>query len=195
MNICVRGISKNFGEKKVLKDFSATFENNKITCLMGPSGCGKTTLLRILMGFTSADQGTLQGMESYGLGGVFQEDRLIENLSPVSNIRFVCPTISRHEILEAMASMGLKGCEAQPVRELSGGMRRRVALLRALLSDADLLFLDEPFKGLDVNTKAEVIARTKDFLIGRTVVLVTHEIGEAEQISADKIINMHPLNS
>ena len=85
--------------------------------------------------------------------------------------------------------MGLTGCENQPVRELSGGMRRRVAILRALLCGADVIALDEPFKGLDEATRARVIDETKRLCRGKTVLLVTHEAAEAERMGA-KIVGL-----
>ena len=91
------------------------------------------------------------------MSAVFQEDRLCKNLSPVSNIRLVAPELKKSDIIAAMEHVGLTGCFSQPVRELSGGMKRRVAILRALLADYDILFLDEPFKGLDADTRRLVL--------------------------------------
>ena len=122
---------------------------------------------------------------------VFQEDRLCENLSASANIRLVRQKKpwgrDREEvrqIREAMTAAGLSGCEDQPVRELSGGMRRRVALLRALCCDWDILFLDEPFKGLDEETKKQVMDYTKEMCAGKTVIFVTHDSKEAAQMGA-----------
>ena len=157
---------------------------------MAPSGAGKTTLLRILMGFTSADSGTLLGLEHIRFSAVFQEDRLCENLTPISNLRLVSPTLSKQEAAAALGGVGLSDCLTQPVRELSGGMHRRVAILRALLAEYDLLFLDEPFKGLDEETKALVIADTRRRCAGRTVLLVTHDPDELKVLGAVQTINL-----
>ena len=97
--------------------------------------------------------------------------------------------MERMMILREMAAMGLTGCENQPVRELSGGMRRRVAILRALLCGADVIALDEPFKGLDEATRARVIDETKRLCRGKTVLMVTHEAAEAERMGA-KIVGL-----
>ena len=83
-----------------------------------------------------------------------------------------------------MAAVGLAGCLRQPARELSGGMRRRVAILRALLAEYDLLFLDEPFKGLDRETKETVMADTRRRCAGRAVLLVTHDAAELDAMGA-----------
>lgn len=185
--INVNSISKSYGNKQVLKDFSATIPKYKLTSIMAPSGFGKTTLLRILMRLEQADSGTITGLENCKFSAVFQEDRLCENLSPVANIRIVSPK-SKQEIIDALKSVGLDGAIAQPVRELSGGMRRRVVILRALLADYDVLFLDEPLKGLDEKTKDFVMKDIREKSAGKTVILVTHEKSEVEALKVDKQI-------
>lgn len=183
-DIVIQHLCKAYGIKQVLQDFSCTIPGGKVTGLMAPSGAGKTTLLRILMGFTSADSGILLGLEDLRFSAVFQEDRLCENLTPISNLRLVSPTLSKQEAAAALGGVGLSDCLTQPVRELSGGMRRRVAILRALLAEYDLLFLDEPFKGLDEETKALVIADTHRRCAGHTVLLVTHDPDELTAMGA-----------
>ena len=165
--IAVHKLCKAFGGKAVLQDFSCELEEGRVTALMAPSGAGKTTLLRILLGLETADSGEITGLSGKRLAAVFQEDRLLDFMTPVDNIRLPEPKIERAVILREMAAMGLTGCENQPVRELSGGMRRRVAILRALLCGADVIALDEPFKGLDEATRARVIDETKRLCRGR----------------------------
>ena len=160
-----------------------------MTALMAPSGAGKTTLLRMLMGLETADSGEISGLSGRRISAVFQEDRLLENMNPVDNIRLTAPKLDRAVILREMAAMGLTDCEKQPARELSGGMRRRVAILRALLCGADVIALDEPFKGLDEATRARVIDETKRLCRGKTVLMVTHEAAEAERMGA-KIVGL-----
>ena len=155
-----------------------------------PSGAGKTTLLRILMGLETQDRGIITGLDGLRLSAVFQEDRLCENLNPVSNLRLVTPALSRTAAAEALAAVGLTDCQRQPARELSGGMRRRVAILRALLAEYDLLFLDEPFKGLDQETKEIVMADTRRRCSGRTVLFVTHDSAELEALGAVKRLEL-----
>ena len=137
--IAVHKLCKAFGGKAVLQDFSCELEEGRVTALMAPSGAGKTTLLRILLGLETADSGEITGLSGKRLAAVFQEDRLLDFMTPVDNIRLPEPKIERAVILREMAAMGLTGCENQPVRELSGGMRRRVAILRALLCGADVI--------------------------------------------------------
>ena len=187
-DVVIRDLCKAYGAKQVLQNFSCTIPAGKVTGLMAPSGAGKTTLLRILMGFTYADSGSLLGLEGLRFSAVFQEDRLCENLTPIGNLRLISPALSEQEAAAALRDVGLSDCLAQPVRELSGGMRRRVALLRALLADYDLLFLDEPFKGLDEETKALVMADTRRRCAGRTVLFVTHDPEELTAMGAVQTI-------
>ncbi len=180
----IEQLCKSFGEKVVLKDFSAEIKSGGITCIMGPSGEGKTTLIRILMGLDRADSGSFSGIAPpYGV--VFQEDRLCEAASAIANIRLVGASSS---IKEHLAKVGLMGEDiTKPVKELSGGMRRRVALVRAVMSKCDTLFLDEPFKGLDEALRGEVLEYLAENISGRTTVIVTHDLRDAKELNADII--------
>ena len=188
----ITNISKTYGEHRVLDHFSFRMEEGKTTCIMGRSGCGKTTLLRILMGLEKPDDdfGGHSELEALKKSAVFQEGRLCENLSVMANIRLTCPDRTKAQVLEEMGRVGLEGCESQPAHELSGGMKRRVALLRALLAPCDILFLDEPFKGLDEETKKKSIAYTAGACQGRTVLFVTHDEREARLMRAAAVISM-----
>ena len=119
---------------------------------------------------------------------MFQEDRLCENASAVSNIRLVNPALSKGEAEAMLRELGLGDSLGQPVRTLSGGMKRRVAILRALAAEYDVLFCDEPFKGLDQATKAQVLdyflARTQ----GKTVLVVTHDPEEAKSLGGHTLL-------
>lgn len=180
--IRISNLSKSYGSHQIFSGLSFSVPKGKTICIMAPSGAGKTTLLRILMGLETADGGSISGMEGMKKSAVFQEDRLCENLTASVNIRLVKEKGDREEVREMMEKVGLYGCENQPVRELSGGMRRRVALLRALYADWDILFLDEPFKGLDKEGKEKVMAYTKKVCEGKTVLFVTHDEEEAKQM-------------
>ena len=177
--IRISHLSKSYGDHTVFEDFSAVFQKGQTTCMMAPSGAGKTTLLRILAGLEKADSGQIEGLEGLRISMVFQEDRLCENLSASANIRLVRgkKPWGRDKKLEAKISKAMAA--DQPVREFSGGMRQRTALLRALYSEWDVLFLDEPFKGLDEETKELVIEYTKKQCFGKTVIFVTHDRSEA----------------
>ncbi|MDR2108301.1 MAG: ATP-binding cassette domain-containing protein [Coriobacteriales bacterium] len=226
LEIC--SLSKSFGGRPVLADFSCAVPVGRCICLFGPSGCGKTTLLRILMSLEEPDSGVIRWPQRARISAVFQEDRLCPDLSALANCMLVAGSASvravekggavdeavavgedgradssrpawlrrsradrRSEahrlICDALAQVGLKGCEHQPVRELSGGQSRRVALVRALVSSYDLLILDEPFKGLDAQARQTVIHYTRQQAQGKTVLLVTHDLSEAEAMGAEVI--------
>ena len=179
-DITVEGLYKAYGDKKVLTAFSAVFPAGKCTCIMGDSGVGKTTLLRILMGLADADAGLVTGLAGCKPAAVFQEDRLCDSFSAVTNVAFACAkTVTRRRIASHLAAVGLGESLRQPVRELSGGMRRRVAVVRAMLAGGQILFLDEPLKGLDEQNKEAVAAYILRHAEGRTILMVTHSLDEA----------------
>lgn len=184
-DLILTGICKSYGSKQVLSHLSVTFPAGQVTCIMGPSGCGKTTLLNILMGLLSPDRGTVENRPER-LSAVFQEDRLCEDFSALSNVRLVTgKTLDDGEICRCLSALGLEGSAKQPVRALSGGMKRRVAIARAVLAEGELLILDEPFKGLDEATRKTVAAEVKRRTRGRTVIMVTHDPEEAELMGAE----------
>ena len=181
-------VSKAFEGKEVLKDITLTLPFGQRVCLMGKSGRGKTTLLNILMGFVHPDSGTLQGIPPR-VAAVFQEDRLCEDFSAIDNIRFVTGShVPEGTILRHLQALGLSEADIrQPVRTLSGGMRRRVALARAVLYDGQLLILDEAFKGLDGATRAQAIAYANQHTQGKTLLAVTHEAEEARLLGGQVV--------
>lgn len=190
MEIAVENLSKQYHGIPVLSGFSAAFPDGETTCIMGPSGCGKTTLLRILMGLESADGGRVKGLSGRKISAVFQEDRLCENLSAVSNIRIVCPkAVKRKTIEAALRSVGLEEASLyQPAGELSGGMKRRVAIVRGVLAPSEVVLMDEPFRGLDKDTRARTAAFVKETLCGKTLILVTHDPEEPDMMGGSLIV-------
>ena len=193
MDILVKNIEKSFGQQTVLKDLSYTFPAGKTTCIMGESGCGKTTLLRIMMGLEKPDEGSVSGIQKGRVAVVFQEDRLCENLSAAANLRLVRKHLPQEEIEEAFREVRLEDAWKKPVRELSGGMKRRVAILRALLAEADCIIMDEPLKGLDEETKEQTIRYIRSRTDGKTLIVVTHEEKEAEMLGAHEILRMRKI--
>ena len=181
-------ITKSFDGSIVLDDLCLSVKENEFVTLLGPSGCGKTTLLRILMGLERADSGRIDGLNGLCISAVFQEDRLCNQLDGVSNLRLVTPALGRAEAANAMKAVGLSDCIGQPIRELSGGQRRRVAILRGLLADYDFLILDEPFRGLDRETKRLVMEDTRCRCMERTVLLVTHDAAELEALGVTELL-------
>jgi len=175
MDIVISGVTKKYGDNVVFHNFSVRIEKNRTTFITGPSGCGKTTLISMLMGITAPDSGTIAGVPALK-SAVFQEDRLCENFNAVSNVRLVCDKrIKNSTIIEHLERVGLKDILSKPVSEFSGGMKRRVAIVRAVLAKSEILFLDEPFKGLDNENKKLVMDYIEENTKGKTVIIVTHD--------------------
>ena len=184
----LRNINKSFGHKRVLTDFSHGFERGSRTCIMGVSGGGKTTLLNILMGLIKPDSGEIINAPKK-ISAVFQEDRLCEPYSAVKNILAVTGKLVNNEkIIAILDDLGLSGSEHIAVKSLSGGMRRRVALARALLAESEMVILDEPFKGLDEETRERVIGVLLRNLNGRTLIVATHDARDIIALDAEVVV-------
>lgn len=181
--ITVEHLWKRYGGETVLQDVSFTAPAGRVTCVMAPSGTGKTTLLRVLLGLEQPDRGTVSVPEHCRWSAVFQEDRLLEGLDAMGNLRFVLGGALREDRAAALlAELGLGDVGEKPVREFSGGMKRRLALARALLVPFDALALDEPFTGLDRENRARCLALVRREAAGRPVLLVTHDPADAEEV-------------
>lgn len=184
--ISVSRLFKSYGELSVLSDLSFSVEDEEICCLMGPSGSGKTTLFRILMGLETADSGEISVPAR--LGAVFQENRLIGHLSPIENVRLVmAPGLKaeqRKQIASVLCEILPPECLDRPAHTLSGGMKRRLAAARALLSDCDALIMDEPFSGLDLDTRHQVIHFIRKHRNSRPLLLSTHASEDASLLHA-----------
>lgn len=184
----LKNINKSFGNKRVLTDFSHGFERGSRTCIMGVSGGGKTTLLNILMGLIKPDSGEIINAPKK-ISAVFQEDRLCEPYSAVKNILAVTGKLVNNEkIIAILDDLGLSGSEHIAVKSLSGGMRRRVALARALLAESEMVILDEPFKGLDEETRERVIGVLLRNLNGRTLIVATHDARDIIALDAEVVV-------
>ena len=191
MDIKVDHVSKAYGEQQILRDLCCVFPEGKTTCIRGRSGCGKTTLIRLLLGLDIPDKGKIEGISDRKISAVFQEDRLCENLSAASNIRKQYQTENwRRHIKEAYKAVALTEVWQKPVRELSGGMRRRVSILRALLAESDCVIMDEPLRGLDEKTRAKTIDYILKKTEGKTLIFVTHEEKEAVWLKADRTVDI-----
>lgn len=178
MEIGVAHVWKTYGQTAVLRDVSFTAGARPV-CLTAPSGAGKTTLLRILLGLEQPDRGEVLAPPGTRWSAVFQEDRLLEHLDARDNLRFVLGTVSP-EALSLLEALGLGDVGGKAVAEYSGGMRRRLALARALLAPFDVLLLDEPFTGLDQENRARALAAIRETAGVRPVLLVTHDTADAE---------------
>lgn len=178
-------VTKRFEDKIVLQQFSLTVAPGETVALMGASGCGKSTAGKLLLGLLQEDSGCVKRPKR--LGAVFQEDRLCKGFDGVTNIAMV--TGDRGAAEAALREVGLAGSESKPVVALSGGMKRRVAIVRALLSDSEVLVLDEPFTGLDAANRKQMMEYVKEKTRGRSVLLITHNAEEAEYL-ADRVVHL-----
>jgi NitT/TauT family transport system ATP-binding protein len=197
----ISGLSKWFGNLEALRSIDMSVERGEFIAVVGPSGCGKTTFLRMVAGLEPATSGTilLDGQPLSGPGGnrgfVFQNDSLLPWRTVLGNA-LIGPEVAgqigakeRQRTLELLKLVGLGGFEGYYPRQLSGGMRQRVNLARALAIDPDVLLMDEPFASLDAQTRE--IMQTELLRIweqGRkTVLFVTHQIDEAVFL-ADRVL-------
>lgn len=188
MSIIITDLCKTFDDNEVLKNVNITLKDNSIYCLMGTSGIGKTTLLRILMGLEHADSGSISGIDIKSISCMFQENRLIPDLSAIDNVRIVLRgKPNRQEIRNNLLSILPDDSLDMPVNSLSGGMKRRVALARALSYPGKLIILDEPFTGLDKNTKLNVIDYILKMRNNRTLLITTHGTDDANLLGAEII--------
>jgi NitT/TauT family transport system ATP-binding protein len=182
--ISLRGVTKRYGSQVVLDRLDLDLPTG-VTAVMGPNGSGKTTLGRLLLGLEAPDGGEVRGLEGCRRAAVFQENRLCEQLDAVANVRLVRGAPSPAHAEMELRALGLDEASVRkPVRELSGGQRRRVAIARAFAADAELLVLDEPFTGLDASARSVVIPDVARRCGDRTVLLVTHDPAEAAEFGA-----------
>ena len=185
MSIKLINIEKNFGSKKIYDKFYLTFEEGKINCILGRSGCGKSTLLNIIANLEEVNSGEIIGVPKK-IAYVFQEDRLIEWNSIYTNmelplLKFYAKDERKEKIKNIIREVELGDCMNSYPKELSGGMRQRANIARALLYNGELLLMDEPFKSLDKSSKENIIKIFKKNHLEKnnTVLMVTHDINEA----------------
>ncbi|MEG2597166.1 MAG: ATP-binding cassette domain-containing protein [Oscillospiraceae bacterium] len=177
-------LTKSFGDKTVLKDWSFTFLDNRVTAIMGASGVGKTTLIQLILGLEKADSGNISGLSNKRISVVFQEDRLFPQLTVLENAE-----VSGGKGDYWLHRLGLSEEKNNFPSTLSGGMKRRVSIARALCDDGDIFILDEPFKGLDAETKQMVMDIFKEFKSRKTILFVTHDFLETQYL-ADQTVQM-----
>lgn len=184
MTLQVSHLYKSYNGQAVLEDVSFTAGPGAL-CIMGPSGQGKTTLLRLILGLERPDSGAVEGVEGVRFSAVFQEDRLLLGRTALENLRFVqgsgFDAASCRALLE---ELGLTDIDAKPVRDFSGGMRRRTALARALCVPFDVLILDEPFAGLDGESRRRCLEAVRRRTEGKPVLLATHDPADAADLGA-----------
>ena len=192
MALKIENLYKSFDEKKIFEDFSYSFTDNGLYALLGNSGIGKTTLLRIIGGLDKKYRGEIIGGGVKNVSFVFQEYRLFPRLSAIENAVIPNGDMS-DELLVSKASalltrLGFTSDELSLLPdELSGGMKQRVAIVRALLRDTPTLLLDEPSKELDLRLKETLYNVVKEESDKRLVIIVTHDVSDLENLSATRI--------
>ena len=183
----IKNLCKAYGDLPVLENVSFT-AGVGVTALWGPSGVGKTTLLRILLGLEKPDSGELMGTD-VRWSAVFQEDRLLEGLDALGNLRFALGTDYEEAKAAAMlTALGLTWETGKPVREWSGGMKRRVGIAQALLNEPEVLFLDEPTSGLDPGERVRFRNLLSEFAHDRIVLISTHIVSDVEYIATQNAV-------
>lgn len=172
--IRVQNLCKTYGDHVVLHNLSFT-AGVGVTRILGRSGAGKTTLLRILLGLDQPDSGSLFGTNCRW-AAVFQEDRLLGHLDAEDNLRFALGSAYNAAAAKALlGELGLADVGSKPICEYSGGMKRRLALARALLAPSDALILDEPFTGLDEENRSIALRCILHAARTKPVLLASHE--------------------
>jgi ABC-type nitrate/sulfonate/bicarbonate transport system ATPase subunit len=199
MNILSNTLSVHIAAKRfasghcAIRELAFTARAGEFVAIVGPSGAGKTTLLKIISGLDTGFEGSLQRAEPSRTGFMFQEPRLMPWLTVAQNLALVDPSASAERLTQALARVGLQGCAELFPKQLSGGMQRRVALLRAFLVAPQLLLMDEPFQSLDAPTAAQLreqlLALWQD--TQPTVLFVTHHLHEALSL-ADRVLFLSP---
>ena len=185
----LKNVTFSYGEQQILNNFNLSVNGGECVQLYGISGSGKTTVARLVLGLETLTSGNI--IVPQKISTVFQEDRLLENLDVQKNIRIVLQKEQFTFADNLLKAFGLYDVRKKRVSELSGGMKRRVALVRAIAYGGDALILDEPFNGLDTENKiiaANIIKREfidKD----KSILLITHINEDAELLNA-KIISI-----
>ena len=182
--LSVNNLKKIYNGKTVIDRLSFFVNGGDIAVIVGPSGCGKSTLLNIVAGLDTHFEGSLQS-GGKKIGYVFQEDRILPWLTVAQNIKSVNPEGDDKEVQRFIDMAGLTGCERYYPDELSGGMKQRCSIARALYYGSELLLMDEPFKSLDYGIRHKMIA---DLVVihqkeKNTILFVTHDIEEALSVA------------
>ena len=198
MRCGLEGVRFAYEGKLVVDDFTLALPERGGVCLFGPSGCGKTTALRLLAGLERPDAGRVVGMEGKRVAMMFQEDRLLpwytlrENLLLGMGKRADVEKNGEGDALAWLDAVGLAGEAGRRPGELSGGMRRRAALARALARGGDVLMLDEPLKELDDANRQRLVGLIREQARGKLLVLVTHDREVAEALCDTVVLCQGP---
>lgn len=186
MKLTINSLKISFGNLKVIDNLNLEFNSNKVHCIFGPSGCGKSTLFNIMAGMISADSGQIEGLKEKRISYVFQEERLLPWATAEENILFVLESHYTKEKAKKLSDKYISLVDLSEFKnhyphQLSGGMKQRVCIARAFAFGGDILVMDEPFKGLHLELKINLMDYVISYLKGndKIVFFITHDIDEA----------------
>lgn len=195
MSLTLKKIGKKYDGVEIYKDFDLTLNEGIITCIMGPSGCGKTTLLNMIGGLIKPDSGLMEGFEGKRFSYVFQETRLLPWKTVEGNLDFVLDHSLPKEERKALTDNLLKMVKMEAFAnyypsQLSGGMAQRVSIARAFAVPSDIILMDEPFSGIDINLKQTMLQHFLEIWKNdrRTILYVTHDVDEALLLSNEIVV-------
>lgn len=190
MILTTNNLSKSYGQQKAVNHLNLTIEKGSLTALLGPNGAGKSTTMQLLIGLTSPTTGSVSYQEQVKIGVVFQTSVLDDMLTVQENLQIRAKQyskVSQTKVTQLIKQLGLTNFSKQKYGLLSGGQKRRVDIARALLNEPDILFLDEPTTGLDIQTRSAIWTLLQHLQDEQdlTIVLTTHYLNETDK--ADKI--------
>lgn len=188
MNIEIKNISKSFNDKEIFKNLSLSINSGERIALVGKSGIGKTTLLRLLMKELVPDSGEIIFSEDVRYSVVFQDNLLFENKTVYENIIFV-KDISKEDVKKYLKTLYLEDIIDKKVCELSGGMKRRVAILRAIIYSGNLFIFDEALREVDLKTRDEIV-NIINTMVKETLIITTHNLNDIEDLKVDRVIDI-----
>ena len=169
----IKNIYKSFNNKMVLKNISYKFPDNGLVWIKGNTGSGKTTLLNIISGLTAEDSGEVLGFKDKKISYVFQDDRLIPWLTAKENLKIIKNTDDK-SLEKFLNLVGLENDYNTKTDNMSGGMKKKLSIARALAFNGDVFLMDEPFTGLDENSAVRILNVLKDYYSKKLVILVSH---------------------
>ena len=195
--IVLNNITVKFGEKTVLENLNVSFDEGKKYAIMGPSGCGKTTILNVISGLIKVKSGSVQDTQKNKISYVFQEPRLYDWMNVTENVSIASSLPKKkadERAREILTSLGLEDSLDLFPAELSGGMKQRVSIARAIAYDPDILLIDEPFKALDEDMKKSVAEYLFSVMEDKTVIMVTHDASDTYYTDHTAIVTNAPIS-
>lgn len=187
--IRITDLCKSYGDKDVIRCLNATVPDRGFVTVTGESGIGKTTLIRLILGLEEPDRGSITFSSEPVFSVVFQEDRLLERLSVLENVTIVMKGSDKKadglKAVSILTKLGLENDLGTLADKLSGGMKRRTAIARALACDADIYIMDEPIKGLDRENRAQTLKTIREYTKDRLLILITHDKWEMSGADLD----------